>query len=280
MLLELAVADAYGSSFEQAPDAFVLANNDGLSYKQRKQDRPVGLYTDDTQMALAMAELMLSDHKWTELNIASSIVACYKRDPRSGYAHGFGQLLDECADGAELLMTIRPDSVKSGAAMRSPPIGLFQTGSEVKDKAFRSASVTHDTDEGRNSAAASALMVHCFAYRHEGIGGLRDFVSYFVDGPWQVPWAGRVSNLGYQAVNAAITAIENSKTLSDVLRNSVAFTGDTDTVASIAMAASSFCQELKNDLPEVLLQDLEDGPFGCEYLKRMDSDLCSKFLKS
>ena len=275
MLVEMAIGDAFGACFEMKPVSFVEKYNNPISYPSTRHP---GIYTDDTQMAVAMAELMLADRKWSELSIANSLVACYKRDPRKGYARGFGMLLDACCDGEALLTAIRPNSVKSGAAMRSPPLGLFKTGSEVVAKAFKNASVTHDTDEGRNSAAAAALMVHCFAFRQEGKDGLRDFVSYFVEGPWWTPWYGPVGNLGYQAVNAAITAIEDSKTLSDVLRKSVAFTGDTDTVASIAMAAASFSREIKNDLPEALVQGLEDGPFGRKYLRGLDEELCSKFL--
>lgn len=280
MLLEImAVGDAYGSSFENAPEAFVLANNDGLSYKQRHKDRPLGLYTDDVQMAIAISELMLSDLKWTELNVANALVSSYKRDPRAGYARGFGQLLEDCADGEDLLLAIRPRSNRTGAATRSPPIGLFPEQAEVVDKASRQASVTHDTEEGRNSAIASALMVHWFAHCHGEKEDLRDFLARSAGGPWKATWFGPVKNLGYQAVLAALTAIEKSSTLTEVLFNSIAFSGDTDTVASIALAAASFCGSIKDDLAPGLREGLEDGPFGRGFLEGLDYKLHERFME-
>jgi ADP-ribosylglycohydrolase len=61
--------------------------------------------------------------------------------------------------------------------------------------------------------------------------------------------------------------------MSDVLRASVAFTGDTDTVAAIALAAAAVSREFDKDLPEVLLRNLEDGEYGKAYLQNLDRRL-------
>jgi hypothetical protein len=64
--------------------------------------------------------------------------------------------------------------------------------------------------------------------------------------------------------------------MSDVLRACVAFTGDVDTVAAIALAAGSCAVEIAHDLPQHLIYGLEDGPFGRRYLEALDSQLLAQ----
>ncbi len=61
MMIELAIGDAYGAGFEYAPDTFIREKNDLSAYVQppRHTIKP-GCYTDDTQMAIAVAEAMLT----------------------------------------------------------------------------------------------------------------------------------------------------------------------------------------------------------------------------
>lgn len=75
------------------------------------------------------------------------------------------------------------------------------------------------------------------------------------------------------SVRAALTTIASGSSLSEILRQCVAFTGDVDTVATIALAAASRSSEVANDLPEVLLRDLEDGRYGHSYLRQLDDRL-------
>jgi hypothetical protein len=53
----------------------------------------------------------------------------------------------------------------------------------------------------------------------------------------------------------------------------VAFSGDVDTVAAIALAAASASAEYQQDLPQELLAGLENGPFGRDYLVGIDRQL-------
>jgi ADP-ribosylglycohydrolase len=60
MLLELAIGDAYGAGFEYASE--MMKYNDLSRYVQHPRHlgtRP-GMYTDDTQMSLAIAEMALA----------------------------------------------------------------------------------------------------------------------------------------------------------------------------------------------------------------------------
>jgi hypothetical protein len=61
--------------------------------------------------------------------------------------------------------------------------------------------------------------------------------------------------------------------MSDLLRRCVAFTGDVDTVAAIALAAGAHCDDLVQDLPGHLVAGLENGPYGRDYLVELDASL-------
>ena len=52
--------------------------------------------------------------------------------------------------------------------------------------------------------------------------------------------------------------------------------GDTDTLATIAMAAASL-SDLPNDLSPTLLAELEEGPRGAELLVPLDQQLAQRF---
>src|SRR5690348_9192118 len=86
MLVEIGVGDAYGAGFEYASPAVVRQRNDLSGYFRRRRPVDVGTYTDDTQMSIAVAELIASDAPWTRETIADKFVEVFKRDPRRGYA--------------------------------------------------------------------------------------------------------------------------------------------------------------------------------------------------
>lgn len=148
MLVELAIGDAYGAGYEYA-DATVARHNDLSGYvRHPRHEITLGAYTDDTQMSLAIVEVMVSGAPWTPEVLAEAFVEVFKRDPREGYAQGFYHFLQSVNSGTEFLAKIRPDSDKSGAAMRACPIGIFSTISEVIEKSTLQARLTHDTPDG------------------------------------------------------------------------------------------------------------------------------------
>jgi ADP-ribosyl-[dinitrogen reductase] hydrolase len=90
---------------------------------------------------------------------------------------------------------------------------------------------------------------------------------------------GKVGAQGWMSVRAAVTAIGAAESLSDLLRRCVAWTGDVDTVATIALAAGSCAADLPADLPPALLAGLESGPFGRPYLGGLDARLMSHVVR-
>jgi ADP-ribosyl-[dinitrogen reductase] hydrolase len=277
MLLELAIGDAYGAGFEYADTKLILAHNNLSGYVQHPRHGILpGAYTDDTQMSLAIAEALVSGEAWTAENLAGRFVAVFRRDPREGYASRFYDFLMSVRDGPQFLAEIRPDSDKSGAAMRAAPLGACGSIDEVLEKAEIQAAITHNTVDGINAARAAALMAHYFIYRLGGKAGLGRFIESRVAGEWASPWKGKVGAKGWMSVRAAITAVMRNRRMSDLLIDCINFAGDVDTVATIALAAASCSEEVEQDLPPVLIENLENGAFGRDYLISLNQALMSQ----
>ncbi len=275
MLIELAIGDAYGAGFEYVDARVVRDHNDLTGYVQHPRHKGIapGCYTDDTQMTLAIVETMLSRRRWSKGNLAQAFVDVFQRDPREGYAGAFHGFLQEVRDGDDFLARIKPQSEKSGAAMRAGPIGLHPDLDEVMRRAELQATITHDTPRGIVAAQAAALLTHYCRHRL----GARDRVLHFLaanlPGPWATPWQGKVGHLGVESVAAAATSLRDSTCMRDLLRRCIAWTGDVDTVATIALCAGSCCAEIEQDLPAVLHDGLERGSYGYDYLAQLDEQL-------
>ena len=306
MMLEIAIGDAYGACFEGAVPTFVERNNeaDDMTYtnhprklRKRPEDYnpslvPTGGYTDDTQMAIAIAEAMIGDDDWTKESLADRFVHCFHRDERRGYTPYFLHVLLNSRNGREMMSKINGKSTKSGGAMRAGPIGLYPDMETVVRRARIQAAITHNSWQGQNSAVCAALMTHYFYYdigpKDELCDWLRD--EYFADtlhsdelfeadGEMVQCWkpGRRVRAHGWDCIEAAIYAIESSNSLSKILWQCVAYTGDVDTVAAIAMGPASLSKEIDQDLPQNLIDGLENRKYGRDYLRALDSKLLALF---
>ncbi len=281
MLVEKAISDAVGARYEFKSHAKIVMDR----YYGRGKDRTIGYYTDDTQMEIGLAELLLSDKDpahWTYFDIADAFFNTYKRDPRLGYARGFQSVLDSVADGGGLLYTLWPHSRRNGAAMRCSCLGLLPDTQQVIDLAMFQAAITHATQDGLIAAAAAALMIHAFRYNEATRSNLHKYLDRKVPlpahkGGWGFEWKNPVPISAVETVQAALTALRANNTMVGVLRDCVAFTGDTDTVAAIAIPAASVCLEIAADLPQVLYDKLENGMYGLNYLRELDEKLIQTF---
>jgi len=109
MLLELAIADAYGAGFEYADE--IIVNNNLSRYVEYPRFRlNPGSYIDDTQMSIAIAEVIVAQAPCTPEVLADSFVRAFKRDEREGYARSFYHFLRQIQDGEEFLIKINPDT--------------------------------------------------------------------------------------------------------------------------------------------------------------------------
>ncbi len=278
MLVEIAVGDAYGAGFEYAQKSWVDKRN-MLMFDQYTQHpwhklKP-GCYTDDTQMSIAIAEAIISDAPWTKEMLADRFVSVFKRDPRQSYSRRFYELLRSVNNGSEFLATIDGHQSTSGAAMRATPIGIYPDIKTVIEHSTVQATVTHNTNNGIRASVASSLMAHYFIYRLGSKKLLPEFIMEHVPGRWYLPWRGMVGSEGIVSVSAAITAIVLGQSLVEILKTSVAFKGDTDTVAAMALGAACFSTEVEQNLSSYrfLIEDLENGVYGLNFLQQLDKKL-------
>jgi ADP-ribosylglycohydrolase len=281
MLLELAIGDAYGAGFEFAPQQTIELYNNLQGYlKHPFHDISPGCYTDDTQMSLAIAEAIVSQEPWTPELLARKFLAAFHRDRRLGYSGKFYNFLLQVQDETEFLAKINSASDRSGAAMRAAPIGIFPSIEKVIENATIQAAITHNTPDGINAARAAALMCHYFIYQLGLKQNLGNFLETHIAGQWSIPWQGKVTLTGVACVRAAITAVMRNNSMSQLLQDCIAFSGDVDTVANIALAAGSCSSEIAQDLPENLVQGLENLYYGRDYIRELDQQLMNCMVRS
>lgn len=274
MLIELAIGDAYGCGFEYASENLHLNNLSGY-VKHPRHSLYAGQYSDDTQMSLAIAELMIEGGEWETNRIIDKFIEVFKRDPRDGYSRGFQAILESINTREDFLYKVIPNSDKSGGAMRAGCCGLASTIDEVIRRATIQAAITHNTPAGKDAAVAAALMVHYFLYDVGEKAFLGSFIERLVPGDygWDMPWEQKIGSKGWMDVRAAITAIKQTNTLADCLKWIVGLGGDVDTAGAITMIAASCSKEMGKNLPEVLFSTLENGKYGRDYIQHIDNKL-------
>jgi len=274
MILEGAIGDAYGAGFEFAGKEKIRKKNTLTQYESHPLFEEIkGKYTDDTQMSIGICELLLEEKEWTPLKIANKFVEVFKRDPRRGYAKRFYKFLMGIESGEELLRKIEPKSERNGAAMRSYSIGILGDENEIIERCDLQSSLTHKTEKALISAQAIALTNHFFIYDKGRKSELLDYLQDIQGVRWTGKWSGEVKVNAIETVEAVISLIISEDSLKEILRKSIEFSGDVDTVASLGLAIGKMSREINNDLPNWLYEELEEGKYGKGYLKELDERL-------
>lgn len=273
MLKEIAIADAYGAGFEFSSPEKIRNFNTLDSYLEHDLYKFSAKYTDDTQMSIAIAELILSHSKWDDESIASKFVDCFKRDPRPGYSKGFYELLMTVSSGEELLKKMRAKSDRNGAAMRSVPLGFLTDKKKVMFAAKRQAAVTHNTNIAIASSCSVALAAYFGIHMNGQIHDVKEFLAYEGFSDWDYEWDDVVSVSAFDTVSAALSCLKRCDNLEDLLVSCVSLGGDTDSVASIAVGIASCYQEYNKKLPQKLIKTLNEDEYGIEFLTQLDQKL-------
>lgn len=274
MILEGAIGDAYGAGFEFANYEKIKAKNNLSKYETHPLFEEInGKYTDDTQMSIAIAELLIEEKEWTSLIIANKFVEVFKRDTRRGYAKRFYQFLLEINSGQELLDKIIAKSERNGAAMRAYPIGILKDEKEILIKCDLQSSITHKTEKAIISAQAIALTNHFFIYNKGTKANLLEYLEDIQQHKWKGEWEEEVKVDAIESVEAVLSILLQENSLKEMLRKSVNFGGDVDTVASLSLAIGKMSQETEDDLPEWLFKELENDKFGHDFIRKLDVEL-------
>lgn len=276
MLVEMAIADAYGAGFEFVEPEVILAHNNLSGYRAHALSGDSACYTDDTQMSLALAELMLSDTVWQEDTIAAAFFHTYHRDPVHGYAKRLQQAFNGAVDVQEFAKCVKTDSFGNGAMMRSLPLGYYREEQEVIAKATLQARVTHDHDIAVNAAVCIALAVHAGVHQKATLETLQGYLAR--QGCQFTPtWQGSVRAISEDTLSAVLTVLSHARSLSEMIRMSVDFSGDTDSVAAISCGIASCFEQVDKDLPTNLIEQFNHNPYGLDYLAEVDKRLINEF---
>lgn len=175
--------------------------------------------------------------------------------------------------------------------MRATPLGVLRSVSDVLEVAAMQACITHNTPEGVFSAQAVALMSHYALYEAESLKNISEYCLSNLPSEgarrfgevlrtrWhggQVGLSGSVISL--ETVHAVADLVANELSLMAILKKTIEWGGDTDSVAAIAWGiASSRYQDER--LPAFMWQGLEQGnpATGTFYLAGLGKKLMEKY---
>lgn len=157
-LLGTGLGDAIGEL------AFRRPTREGLTAAVEARDELA--YTDDTAMAIGLAESMADREGLEQTHLGETFHAHYRREPWRGYASGpptvFSKVEEKGLSYPEAARTLYggEGSFGNGAAMRIAPLGLmYHAHEDLYEKARASAEVTHAHPVGVDGAAVQARAV-------------------------------------------------------------------------------------------------------------------------
>ncbi len=298
-LLGLAVGDALGANFEGQPGDSITARYP--TARHLIQNPPAGehWYTDDTQMAIGIAETLVACACIDEKKLCERFAANYV--PGRGYGRGARVILEAMIQGEDhkwLATNHFPGgSFGNGAAMRVAPVGLM---------------FHHDTDRLWEEAKLSALPTHTHALGIEGAQLLAlavglavssvdfDRAAFFdslssrchaVEYSGPLRRASRLENPadlalfgnGIEAASSVVTAIAafslTPNSYEQTIGSAILLGGDTDTIAAMAGAISGAFLGWQS-IPSHLLEHLEDREQGRSYIKDLAKQLYAAHLRT
>jgi poly(ADP-ribose) glycohydrolase ARH3 len=124
------------------------------------------VYTDDTTMAMGLAESILQKKRIDQQHLGDTFSHYFYREPWRGYASGPPQIFSmvrqrgiSYVEAAKSLFG-GTGSLGNGAAMRIAPLGLFfHNSDQLYEEACASAEVTHAHPVGKDGAAVQAWAI-------------------------------------------------------------------------------------------------------------------------
>ena len=299
-LLGLAIGDAFGARFEGQDAAWIAHRYPSAAVLI--EDRALLTYTDDTQMAIGVAETLAQHGTIRQPELCRAFAANY--EPWRGYGMGARRVLEAMCEGRDHEKVAAQSfggtgSFGNGAAMRVAPIGVFFHGDldRVWREAYESALPTHRHPIGIEGAQILATAV-ALVTGDEPFDRPRFFQSLLdrcTDGEYrskllQARDLVRASDLGslgngIAAQHSVVTAIGCFSLFPDsyvdTVANCVLLGGDTDTIAAMAGAISGTHLGVQ-EIPPSWLERLEDEPKskGRTYLTQLAERLAAIAGKS
>jgi poly(ADP-ribose) glycohydrolase ARH3 len=288
-LLGLFCGDALGMPYETCPPSVVPER---LEMREARLGR--GTYTDDTQMAIALAESLLRCGGVDEADLAATIAGAF--DPRRGYGPGTTTVVRLWAKGvphdeAALRLFGGEGSAGNGAAIRVAPVGLLfaRDHDRCVADARRQARLTHAHPLGVDGAAAQAAAVAAAVRGDDHLAAARDAVETeeFAHrlgeaaalasrklGPAEI---GRRLGSGVAALDSVPAALvaASAPSFEEAVTFAVRCGGDTDTVGAMAGAVAG-ARFGVGAIPQRWLDALEDGEKGRSHVAALAAKIADR----
>jgi len=288
-LLGTFTGHALGMPFESAPPAAVPERLEMLEARLGR-----GTYTDDTQMAIALAESLLECGGVDEEHLGRTFLAAY--DPRRGYGSGTRAVMALIREGVPVadaaVRAFNGDgSLGNGAAMRVAPVAVryVHEHEALLDAARRSARVTHAHPVGIDAAVVQAAAVGAALRGEDALRaacatattpqvrrGLTAAGLLLAELPPPDTVAAALGNgsTGHESVPAAVYAAAAYEHFEQAVSFAVRCGGDTDTIGAMAGAITG-ARTGASAIPSRWLDALEDGDKGRSYVERLAEQLAS-----
>jgi poly(ADP-ribose) glycohydrolase ARH3 len=268
------------------------------------------IYTDDTDMTLALAESLIQCGKIDPEDIAKQFsLSC---DLTRGYAAGTINAVLALRAGLKWHQVARivfeDGSFGNGAAMRVSPVGLFYHHDldALQEAAVKQANITHVHPLGQWGAVMQACSVGSAVMQSpkEPFKGEAVIVQLR-----EVLWRGPIEylkalnkieemlsqrkklvaqevvrSLGngveahFSVPSACYVAITYSPDFCDAVRAAISLGGDTDTIAGMVGAIVG-AHVGEKGLPAEWIEQLEEGPRGRSFVKRLADRLFETWWK-
>ena len=283
-LLGLAVGDATGAPYEGLPGDMIFQMGPAQKIVETPPDE-VRQYTDDTQMAIGVAETLVECGEIREGVLCSAFARNY--DPARGYGQGARRVIEAMISGGDwrsLARSLFPGgSLGNGAAMRVAPVGLMFRDDldRVAEQAELSALPTHvhpiAIDGARLTALAVALATRDTPFNRRDFLGELEKRAVTEEFQWQLSIAAQLkpgdSLTGFgnslEAHRSVVTAIScfagSPNDYSGAISRAIGQGDDTDTLAAMAGAISGARLGV-NAIPPHLVESLENGSKGRDYI--------------
>lgn len=299
MMLGIAIGDALGREYENIPRREIKIEKVPDRYA-----KGTGVYTDDTQMSIAVAEAMIAGKTLDAEALARNFIEAYRRDRRVGYSRETLSMLERSRKGADFIASMtdeeKAERMSDGSAMRAVPIGFYPHTGDVIENAITNSEISHNHPHAVAASVAIALASHYFYYNK---GPRRDIIEYILlhmEHKWSdiCTYLRAVDNheefdpktiLGEYAdygppyndarpVLGAVLFIIKMYSADPlrVIKETLSLGGDADTTLSMVLGIIMADHPI-TVLPEKLIRDLENGKYGRDYLLDLGKKLDRKF---
>ena len=155
-----------GSALGDAIGELAFSHTDQTALLHAISKCPILRYTDDTAMAIGLAESLIKKGDIDQEHIGDTFRRNYESEPWRGYASGPPTIFEIVSRKNVKYVTAAKalfggqGSLGNGAAMRIAPVGIFFHGrDDLLDKARQSAEVTHAHPVGMDGAAVQAMAI-------------------------------------------------------------------------------------------------------------------------